>query len=1218
MFGKFKMITILVGMLLLATTAFADWTGSTREPENSKKIDGKIFYVITSAEELAWFAEQVNSGKSTINAVLANDIKFMDDTSKTSSVNWMPIGKTLSKPFNGVFDGAGHTIYSLYCYPKNDGFHYAGAFGVCEKNAIVKDLKLVGAAVKICNRGSIGGLVGKNLGLVKNCVNVGFVKNAFVSYNSADYRDSLFLGGIVGKNEGSVVDCRMVGDSVRSYTGNDEDRTRFFSGGIVGWNSGTITGCTNSSTISYSYNYGNGGSSRVAQGGIVGGNFGSVANCINEGVIFFYYKSSGDSLYMRLAGVVGWNFGSVSGCVNRGVINLKFGNFPNGGTWAGGVVGRNEGMIAGCTNNGIISAKFIGFRSSFDFAGGIAGENVGTVTDCRNLGRVRGARYSGGVIGKNVKASKIFNSFSVTDSVAYGVVRSDSGTVTNCYYDSDVLPGLSTVAPNSGMHTSDMQSDRFAWVLNTTNGTAAHSGVWSRDSVGYPVFADSLHLPIYKVVFDDSGATTNRYTNYRGRVSFPENPEAPEGKMFSGWYTDDGVKVKVTTVFTKDQTVHAVYIDASDIYFSIRFFDSDTTLLDSQYVQYGKTPSYAGTPTKATTAQYTYAFEGWHVEPTAATEDFDYYAVYSETLRSYTVRFLDYDGTELQSSTYLYGATPGISKVPTRQSTVAYDYAFSGWTPAIDTVKGPATYTALYDSSKVLYTVTFMDGSSVFATVQVPYGEAAVAPGTPSREGYKFVGWNGSLSNVMGNMTVSALFEELVYREVVIDRGDEGRDTVKVEKDEWFTLPEAPEKPGHTFTGWYGPDGKYLGKAGDTVKVSADMRIEPRYEANLYRIAFVNGSDTLQSGEVAYGTLPSYSGSTPTKASSAKFTYAFKGWEPAIDTVKGPATYTAVFDSTKILYTVTFMDGDSVLAKVRVGYGETVIYPNATPVRAGYRFKGWSGTLSNVTGNMTVSALFIEIVYVNVIIDRGIGSLDTVSVEQNTNFTLPVVPEKIGHSFSGWFTPDWRYLGNVGKMFLVTEDIQIVAIFRVESYEIVFLNDGVVLQNKKFSYGALPEYIYAIPKRAASAEYTYTFVGWDPAIDTVTGPATYTAIFDSTQIPQISSSSSSEASSSSGKSSSSAASGSSSSSAGKNSSSSSEPSDALVTNLPTPAWSVTASGRNFQVHAAPVGKLYALFDLQGKVLAKGRVESSEMTISAPRAGSYIVRIGNRSIRMNAK
>ncbi len=388
----------------------------------------------------------------------------------------------------------------------------------------------------------------------------------------------------------------------------------------------------------------------------------------------------------------------------------------------------------------------------------------------------------------------------------------------------------------------------------------------------------------------------------------------------------------------------------------------------------------------------------------------------------FSIRFLDFDGSELQSSTYLYGATPGVSKTPTRQSTAAYDYAFSGWTPAISAVTGDAIYTALYDSSKVLYTVTFMDGSSVFATVRVPYGGAAKAPGAPSREGYKFVGWNGSLSNVTGDVTVTALFEELVYREVVIDRGDGDRDTVKVEEGEWFTLPEAPEKPGHTFTGWYGPDGKYLGEAGDTVKVSADMRIEPRYEANLYRIAFVNGSDTLQSGEAAYGTLPSYTGTTPTRTSSAKYTYAFKGWEPAIDTVKGPATYTAVFDST--------------------------------------------------------------------------------------------------------------------------------------------------------------------------------------------------------QIPQGKSSSSSEASSSSGKSGSSVASSSSakssSSSAVKNSSSSSESPDALVANIPSPTWSVTAAGRNFQIHAAPVGKPFALFDLQGKVLARGSVESSEMTLSAPRAGSYIVRIGSRSVRVNAR
>ncbi len=906
-----KLLWLLV-FSLSASLYAANWNGSTREPESTKKIDGKVFYVITSAEELAWFAAQVNSGKTTINAQLANDIKFMDDTSKTSSVNWTPIGKDSSAIFNGIFDGVDRTIYGL-CVKNN---YFNGLFGVTGKAAVVKNVNL---NAKVEGAAYEGGFVAYNWGLVSGCTNMGFV-SAIGYYDRA--------------------------------------------GGIAGFNRGVIT------------------------------------DCMNKG----YVKGASGNFYV--AGITAENYGTVNYCTNTGTVSAL--------RSSGGIVGGNSGFVTGCTNRGAVIA-----RSS----GGITSKNDGTVSNCRNLGRLEDTFGGGGLVIQNEAGKKIVNSFSVANSASAGVIYSNSGTVTNCYYDSDVLTGLSTVAPNSGLHTSDMQSDRFAWVLNTTNGTAAHSGVWSRDSVGYPVFADSLHLPIYKVVFDDSGATTNRYTNYRGRVSFPEDPEAPEGKMFGGWYTDDGVKVKSSTVFAKDQTVHAVYIDASDIYFSIRFFDSDTTLLDSQYVQYGKTPSYSGMPVKASTAQYSYAFEGWHVEPTAATEDFDYYAVYSATLRSYTVRFLDFDGSELQSSTYLYGATPGVSKVPARESTVAYDYAFSGWTPAVEAVTGDAIYTALYDSSKVLYTVTFMNGSSVFATVRVPYGGTAKAPGMPSREGYKFVGWNGSLSNVTGDVTVSALFEELVYREIVIDRGDDGMDTVKVEEDEWFTLPEAPEKPGHTFTGWYGPDGDYLGKAGDTVKVSADMRIEPRYEANLYRIAFVNGSDTLQSGEAAYGTLPSYTGTTPTRASSAK--------------------------------------------------------------------------------------------------------------------------------------------------------------------------------------------------------YTYTFVGWEPAIDTVKGPATYTAVFDSTEIPLSSSFSSSEASSSSGKSSSSVASSSSSaksssSSAGKNSSSSSEPSDALVANLPTPTWSVTASGRNFQVHAAPVGKPYTLFDLQGKVLAKGRIENSEMTLSAPRAGSYIVRVENRSVRMNAR
>ena len=784
-----KKIIFVLCMLCLAASAFAaNWTGATSEPENSKKINGKIFYVITSTEELAWFAAQVNGGRTAINAVLANDIRFMDDTSKTSSVNWTPIGKDSTAMFGGIFNGAGKTIFGLYCEQGT----YAGIFGVTDSNAVIRNVSSRKASIK--------------------------------------------------------------GDR--------------YAGGIVAWNAGTVTGCTNGGAVSSSYSY--------------------------------YYSNSG----------------------------------------------------------------------------GIAGWNAGTVADCKNLGKVSATGGSGGVTYKNTASATMLNSFSVAGAAGRGVVKNNSGTVANCYYDSDVLTGKSTVAPNSGLHTADMQRDQFAWILNTTNGTAENSGAWSRDSVGYPIYADSIHKPIYKIVFDDDGATTNRYTNYKGQVSFPEDPEAPEGKMFSGWYTDGGVKVKESTVFSGDQTVNAVYIDVSDVYFSIRFFNADSALLDSQSVQYGKTPIYSETPTLASTAQYSYTFAGWQVEPTAATENFDYYAVYTETLNAYVVRFFDYDGTVLQYSSYLYGAIPGMATAPTRKSTVAYNYTFAGWNPAVVKVSRAMDYTALYDSSKVRYTVTFMNGNEVFAKVQTPYGEAAVAPNPdPAREGYKFVGWNKSFSNVTSDMTVLALFEELVYRNIVISRGDGEDETIQVEEDSLFTLPEAPKKEGHLFIGWYDANGNFLGNAGDTIKIKVDIQIVAHFKA--------------------------VSSSSSEKSSSS-------------------------------------------MAKSSSSVGKS---------------------------------------------SSSIGKFSS-SVEKSSS--------SIGKSSSG---------------------------------------------GEKSSSSSLGE--------------------------------------------------------------------------GKSSCSSEGP-EAILAKVPALTWTATASGRSFRIHAAPVGKPYALFDLQGKVLAKGRVESSEMTILAPRAGSFIVRIGTHTVRMNAK
>ncbi len=560
-------------------------------------------------------------------------------------------------------------------------------------------------------------------------------------------------------------------------------------------------------------------------------NSGTVSGCTNLGSV------SSPSSKTYLGGIVAYNNGTVIGCTNTGSVSsyAYSATYASSNAYSGGIVAYNNGTVIGCTNLGSVSSSYSSSYFPYSYSGGIVAINKGTVLDCKNGGTVsKKADYSGGLVAVDSAAGIVKNSFSYGDSAKAGVVYTNKGTVTNCHYDSTVLTGLSTVAPNSGMTTASMQKDQFAWVLNTTNGTEANSQVWSRVD-GYPVFADSAHLPVYKVVFDDAlGATANRYTNYKGSVTFPDDPEPDSGYIFIGWFDAGGNKVTANTVFTGDQTVTASYIEATNIYYTINFFNADSSLLETQSVQHGTTPAYTGeTPTIASTAQYSYAFAGWHVEPTTATEDFDYYATYTKTVNSYTVEFLDFDGSLLQSSSYLYGATPGYTGTLERASTAAYSYSFAGWTPAVVKVSAEASYTALYDSAKVKYTVTFMDGSSVFATVQVPYGETAVAPDTPTRDGYKFIGWSGSLSNVTSARTVSALFEALIYRKVfVYDEDGSVIDTVQVVDEETFVLPDAPEKSGYTFDAWYDADGNRLGVAGDTVTISADTKVIPQYVKN--------------------------------------------------------------------------------------------------------------------------------------------------------------------------------------------------------------------------------------------------------------------------------------------------------------------------------------------------------------------------------------------------
>jgi hypothetical protein len=744
---KNKVLAILLAM---AFNAFAAaWTGSNSEPENMKKIDGKAFYVITTADELAWFAVQVNSGRSAINAVLGNDIVFGANNSSTCTAKWTPIGNSTSAQFAGILDGAGHTIYGLY----TNEISLSGLVGVLGKNGIVRNLNTIVGNINGTLRS--GGIVAHNVGLVQN------VKNGNKVNVSTSTETAVYAGGIVAHNEGSVENCSSSGAIKASSTTN------------------TALGIA-----------------KARAGGIAGHSTGSIVNSINSGSVSSFARAQNPNKY--------------------------------GEAFAGGIAGYNSSIVKICKNGGAVVAQGSGDNTGefISRSAGIVGYNAANVNNCSNTGSTSIKR-----IYESDDKSYFTTDYSkscpscVGGIVAFGEVKNSFDVVSYKYWlNGGAIQGAA----------ENMKKDQFAWILNTTNGTTSNSGVWSRTD-GYPIFATETNKPIYKVVFNDEGVTTNRYTSNKGLASFPENPEPAEGFVFTGWYNANDVRVKPTTVFTADQTVNAVYVDASEVFWTINFFNTDakSTLLETKSYQHGSIVTYGGgTPTKETTAQYTYTFKGWDVEPTNAVEDFDYHAVYDSTIRSYVITFNNFDGTKIESGSFEYGKMPSCSKTPSRATTAEWKYTHKGWKPALDYVTEDASYTALFDSSNVEYQVTFLNGTTVIDEQMIPYGGAAVAPTNVTREGYKFVGWNATFANVTENLTVKALFEELItYIVKVVGANDEKIDSVKVEENETYVLPIAPKKDGYTFDAYYNGDNK-IGIAGTEISVVSDITITAKYSKN--------------------------------------------------------------------------------------------------------------------------------------------------------------------------------------------------------------------------------------------------------------------------------------------------------------------------------------------------------------------------------------------------
>lgn len=136
------------------------------------------------------------------------------------------------------------------------------------------------------------------------------------------------------------------------------------------------------------------------------------------------------------------------------------------------------------------------------------------------------------------------------------------------------------------------------------------------------------------------------------------------------------------------------------------------------------------------------------------------------------------DGIEY-SENYAVGETPVFDGTPVKESTESSDYTFVGWSPEVIPVTGDAVYTAVFEESVRMYTVSFYqeDGTTLIKDVETAYGSVVVAPEAPVKPAgtypYEFSHWatiDGTPVDITAPVTGDAACKA-VYR-MVVPSGD--------------------------------------------------------------------------------------------------------------------------------------------------------------------------------------------------------------------------------------------------------------------------------------------------------------------------------------------------------------------------------------------------------------------------------------------------------------
>ncbi len=474
---------ILTILCLFVSPAQAKYNGGTGDPCDPYQINDPCQLNAVGLDPCDWDKHFILTADIDLSAYTGTQFniigRFVD--------NYDPE----NKPFRGIFDGNGHTIFDFtYITSNSKGI---GLFGyVDNSSAVIKDLCLSDPCVIAVASDYVGSLVGKlKEGNIETC----FVKFCRVCGNSR-------VGGLVGGNHGKITNC---------YTECSVVGTEKYVGGLVGYNfNGTISNCYSTgwvsggnyvggllgrnevcngriANISYCYATGN-----VVGNDYIGGLLGFNRGYYGTADIFCCHASSYVSGDNYIGGLLGMNFAST---INGGYANISR-CYSTGNVIGKSAVGGLVGKTSGDKNHATIFANYATSytHGTGDFIGGLVGLNYTFISNCYALGSVVGNGNVGGLVGRHYEddisacysAGKVEGNGRVGGLVGY----SFQGTVNHSFWNI-LTSGQTSSAGGTGKTTNQMQTKStfmtagWDFVGESANGT---EDIWRMcvDSIDYP------------------------------------------------------------------------------------------------------------------------------------------------------------------------------------------------------------------------------------------------------------------------------------------------------------------------------------------------------------------------------------------------------------------------------------------------------------------------------------------------------------------------------------------------------------------------------------------------------------------------------------------------------------------------------------------------------------------------------------------------------------